>query len=261
MKKTFLIPLALVLLLVATSAVYYYYSKNLLMEERLFTASGTIEATAIDVSSMVPAEIVSVPVSEGDNVKSGKLLVSLDNRILKNQYKQAVEAVAAADANLDAANDKGGDAEIDLAKAQLRSAKAAQAVAKVQLGFAKITSPSPGTVLNVAVNPGETASPGTPLVTIGRLDTVKLVIFIPEDKLGKIKLGQNVDVSVDSYPKKIFKGTISKINSQAEFTPTNIETKDQRVNLVFGVKVELPNPGLKLKPGMPADATLELISN
>jgi HlyD family secretion protein len=80
------------------------------------------------------------------------------------------------------------------------------------------------------------------------------MIYVSEEELGKVKLGQKAEVSVDAFPDKTFDGTVTFISPEAEFTPKNIQTKDERTKLVFGVKIKIPNPTLDLKTGMPADA-------
>jgi multidrug efflux pump subunit AcrA (membrane-fusion protein) len=79
---------------------------------------------------------------------------------------------------------------------------------------------------------------------------------VPEDQLGKVNIGQDVEVQVDSFPDQIFRGTLVVIASEAEFTPRNVQTEEERVNMVFAVDVTIPNPDHKLKPGVPADATI-----
>jgi multidrug resistance efflux pump len=101
------------------------------------------------------------------------------------------------------------------------------------------------------------AAAGATLMTIANLDEVTLTIYIPEDEIGKVKVGQTVEVSVDSFPNKVFEGRVSYIASEAEFTPKNVQTKKERVNMVFAVKVKVPNPEHELKPGMPADAVIK----
>jgi multidrug resistance efflux pump len=95
------------------------------------------------------------------------------------------------------------------------------------------------------------------MLTIANLDEVTLVIYIPETRLGQVQVGQKVEVEVDSFPDRVFMGEIVNIAGEAEFTPRNVQTKEERVNLVFAVKVSIPNPDHALKPGMPADATVQ----
>ena len=92
------------------------------------------------------------------------------------------------------------------------------------------------------------------------LSVVKLIVYLAEENVGKVSLGEAVDVSVDSYPDQKFVGKITYISDQAEFTPKSIQTKEERTTQVFGIKIEIPNPDLKLKPGMPADAEFKWTS-
>jgi HlyD family secretion protein len=96
------------------------------------------------------------------------------------------------------------------------------------------------------------------LLKISDLLKVKLLIYVSEEELGKVKLGQKADVTTDSYNGKKYEGKVIYISPEAEFTPKNIQTKDERTKLVFAVKIEIPNPNFELKPGMPADAVVHL---
>jgi len=117
----------------------------------------------------------------------------------------------------------------------------------------RVYAPIDGIVLDRAAEPGEIVSAGTTLVTISNLDELTLTVYVPEDRYGKIVLGQVSQVSVDSFPGQSFSGTVSHIAEQAEFTPRNVQTTDSRKNTVFAIKLTLaPAAGL-LKPGMPAD--------
>lgn len=146
---------------------------------------------------------------------------------------------------------------IAVAEAQLKQAKASLAVLEVQVGKMTLTSPVNGIVTMRAFSVGEVASPGSALLTVSVLDPVKLTIYVPETEIGRIQLGNEISVQVDSFPGKVFRGRVVFINSQAEFTPRNVQTKAERVNTVFAVKVELANAGMELKPGMPADAQIK----
>jgi HlyD family secretion protein len=142
------------------------------------------------------------------------------------------------------------------ARARLKQAEATLQQLQAQFEYTIITSPLSGVVLTKNMEPGELANIGSPLVTIANLDDVWLRVYVPEPDIGKIKLGQPATVTVDSYPNQPFQGKVTEIASQAEFTPKNVQTKKERVNLVFGVKISLPNPEHLLKPGMPADAEI-----
>ena len=117
-----------------------------------------------------------------------------------------------------------------------------------------LRTPLAGIVTSRSAHAGEAALAGATLLTVSNLDVVELTIYIPEDELGRVYLGQEVDVAVDAFPGRVFTGTISHISQQAEFTPKNVQTEKERVNMVFAVKVKLDNGDHALKPGMPADA-------
>jgi HlyD family secretion protein len=151
--------------------------------------------------------------------------------------------------------------QIDQARARVEQAKAALTLAQTRLGYAKLVSPLSGVVLSKNVEPGEYVAPGTPVVTVGELEKPWLRAYINETDLGRVKLGQRVLVTTDTYPGKKYEGTLSFIASQAEFTPKNVQTQKERVKLVYRIKVTIPNPKLELKPGMPADAEILLTSS
>ncbi len=133
-----------------------------------------------------------------------------------------------------------------------------QPASGVSAGYTeKIRTPIDGVVLERAIEPGEVAAPGSTLLIVGDLTTLTLTVYVPEDRYGKINLGQSYPVTVDSFPGKAFQGTVSHIADQAEFTPRNVQTVQGRKNTVYAVRLTLDNPDLALKPGMPADVTLE----
>lgn len=143
------------------------------------------------------------------------------------------------------------------AQARVRQAEAALSLATERLKDATLYSPVSGITLRRNMEPGESAGVGAPVVTIGDLKNPWVRVYVKEDKLNTVKIGQKAFVSVDSYPGRVFEGTISHISSEAEFTPKNIQTKEERVKLVFAMKVAVKNDGLELKPGMPADVRLD----
>lgn len=146
---------------------------------------------------------------------------------------------------------------ITVAENQVKQAQAALAVLQTQRSKISISSPVAGVVAQRAVNPGEIAGMGAALLTITDLDPVRLTIYVPETQLGGIRLGDAVGVQVDSFPGRTFQGRVVYIAPEAEFTPRNVQTKAERVNTVFAVKLQIANPDLALKPGMPADALLQ----
>ncbi len=148
--------------------------------------------------------------------------------------------------------------EIEAAEAALRQAEATRDYVKQQLVYAYIKAPMTGTVTRKVAEEGALVGQGTPVVILARLDEAYLRIYLSEKDLGRIHLGQEVEVFVDSYPDRPLKGTISFISPEAEFTPKNVQTREERVKLVYEVKITIPNPEGILKPGMYADARIPL---
>ena len=151
--------------------------------------------------------------------------------------------------------------QVDQARARLQEAEEALALARTRLGYATLLAPMDGVVLDENVEPGEFVAAGTPVVTIGALDPVWLRAYIGETDLGRVKLGQSAQVVTDTYPGKVYRGTVTFIAQDAEFTPKNVQTEKERVKLVYRIKITLPNPDQELKPGMPADAELDVSGN
>ena len=114
-----------------------------------------------------------------------------------------------------------------------------------------------GIILSKSTEPGEYLNPGSPVVTIGDIKRPWVRAYINETDIGRIKLGGTVQVSTDAFPEKRYKGRISFINSQAEFTPKSVQTFEERVKLMFRIKIGVENPDEELKPGMPADGVIE----
>jgi HlyD family secretion protein len=141
-------------------------------------------------------------------------------------------------------------------RARVDASAAGRALAETRLSQAVLTSPMTGVVLSKHAEPGEMLSAGAPVVTVARMDEVWLRGYIPETELGRVKLGQQARVSIDTWPGRVFEGRVSFISPEAEFTPKNVQTEKERVKLVYRIKITLPNPKAELKPGMPADAVL-----
>lgn len=147
---------------------------------------------------------------------------------------------------------------VDEARARHAAALARLSTAKERSGYATLTAPIPGVVLSKGVEPGEQVAAGTPVVTLGDMEQCWLKGYIPETELGRVKLGQRARVTTDSHPGRFYEGKVSFISSEAEFTPKSVQTEKERVKLVYRIKVTLANPGMELKPGMPADAEIEV---
>jgi HlyD family secretion protein len=179
-----------------------------------------------------------------------------DIRMAQADRDRAAAALEAARANA---------ATLDLRQQDVRAAEAAGRAAganvrrlETQVAELKVFAPLDATVLTKAAEEGEVVTAGKPLVLLGDLDHPWIKIYVPETDVGKIKLGAPARVLVDSFPGQPFEGTVTWISDEAEFTPKNVQTAEERVNLVYAVKVLIANAERKLKAGMPADAEVLL---
>ena len=146
--------------------------------------------------------------------------------------------------------------EVEAARAQAQAARSAVDLAKIHFEYTLLRAPFKGIITSRNIEPGEVVLPGREVMTLSDLSTVELKIFVGETEIGKVKPGQRAEVRVDSFPDKVYRGKVSFISPEGEFTPKIIQTHQERVKLVYLVKVSIPNPDLELKSGMPADAWL-----
>ncbi len=147
-------------------------------------------------------------------------------------------------------------AQVDVLNAQVAQALAPLDVLKVQLARMSLAAPVSGVVRLRNAEVGEMAQVGMPILVLTKQDPMTLTVYVADTYIGLVKLGQVTDVEVDSYPSQTFAGNVTFIADQAEFTPRNIQIKSERTKTVYAVKITLPNSQLKLKAGMPADATI-----
>lgn len=143
-------------------------------------------------------------------------------------------------------------------RADVERTKAGVSIIDSQLDDTTILAPADGVVLVKSADPGEVLAAGTPVLTIGEIDKPWLRGYVPQSKLGRIQLGMAVSVRSDSYPGKSYQGKISFIASEAEFTPKQIQTNEERVKLVYRIKVDIVNSNRELKLNMPVDAEIRL---
>jgi multidrug resistance efflux pump len=174
----------------------------------------------------------------------------------KAQLDSAEATLDAAQAKLDLLKNGPRPEQIQAAEAMLAQARAAQRQIEVQIGKTALTAPRAGLILSRSLHQGEQASAGATIMTIGALDSVRLTLYIPETDIGRVRQGQQARVTVDSFPGRVFAGTVTFIAQEAQFTPRNVQTKDERATTVFAVRVELNNPDHALKPGIPADGVI-----
>ena len=218
--------------------------------------SGSVEANEYQVAAALSGRITDVKVAEGDKVTKGQELVRLDRSATKLVLDQANQGVLAAKAALTNAkdDDDATDSDVAAAKARLKQAEAAVKLARVQLGYTIVTAPRDGTVVSLTTNTGQNAGPGKTLLTMIDPTDLFVRVFVPETEIGKVKNGQAATLVTDSST-TTYEGTVSFIASQAEFTPNNVQTKDQRVKLVYEVRVRVSDTSGTLKAGMPVDVT------
>lgn len=178
-------------------------------------------------------------------------------RVTQERYDRALDyynSLLSGDQSLQV---KVAESNVSQAEAGLKQAQAALSVIDVQLEKTVVKAPVEGIILARNIEVGETIAPNAVVLTVGQLENVNLTVYIPETEYGKVKLNEKVSIQVDSFPDETFTGTVVYISDQAEFTPRNVQTMEGRRTTVYAVKIDVPNPDLKLKPGMPADVTFE----
>jgi len=174
----------------------------------------------------------------------------------QGQVERARAAVKIAEAN--SLEMKRREQDLGTRRAEIARSTASIAMIDSQLADTIVSSPVDGVVLVKAADVGEVLAPGTTVVTVGDIDHPWLRGYVNETDLGKIKLGAKAKVTTDSYPGKVYQGRVTFISSEAEFTPKQIQTEQERVKLVYRIKIEMDNPRRELKSNMPADAEIVL---
>ncbi|MEW5725197.1 MAG: efflux RND transporter periplasmic adaptor subunit [Thermodesulfobacteriota bacterium] len=215
-----------------------------------------------------------VPASQLEDARTAFESAKAAYEAAEEQYKlvkagprrEAVEEgqaqVSGSDAALRAAKAQQREVEklkLDLQalEAQISQARAALAVAEDDLVEASLPAPFSAVVTVKEVEEGEFVQAGAPVMTLAQLDRVWVRTYIPEVQLGRVKLGQRAKVTTDTFPDKVYEGRVVFISPEAEFTPKNVQTKEERVKLVYRLKVSLANPNQELKAGMPVDVVFE----
>lgn len=151
------------------------------------------------------------------------------------------------------------DRSVELAKANVRNAAEALRLARIIESYTSLAAPIDGVILVRQAELGEVVSPGTPIFTLADIEHVWLRAYVNETDVGRIRLGEPAVLTTDNYPGKRYRGRVSFIAEQAEFTPKSVETHAERVTLVYRIRIDVDNPTHELVPGMPADAQLRLL--
>ena len=237
-------PKKVILILIAAALVALLAWKLLKRGEFLY--AGTIEATEVDISPRLSSVIASFDAKEGQSVHAGDPLVRLSCEDIK----------------------LGADiAELDFKRAQrLRDGSMTEEAydrlknkrddAALKLDWCAIKAPMDSTVLSTYHEANELVSPGAKLLTLADLREVWAIVYVPGALLAKLSLDMPVEAMLPEMKGRVFMGRISHINDEAEFTPKNVQTREERTRLVFGVKVKFPNPDGALKPGMTVEVRL-----
>jgi membrane fusion protein YbhG len=176
----------------------------------------------------------------------------------QEEIDRAGRLFKAAAANLALVEHGARKEDIDAAKAQLESARAAQKQLEIQIGELEVIAPADALVEVLQVRPGEIINPNSPVATLVEVDRLWVRVYVPEPELGyaRAALGKDVGVTVDTFRGEVFRGRIEEIASRGEFTPRNVQTRDERAHQVFGLRVRLDNSERKLSAGMAADVTI-----
>ena len=193
-----------------------------------------------------------------DNLFKSQTITKKQHDDATANYEIALARLNSAKENLEKVKNLARPEELKQAEANLNRSIANVNILKKNLNDCYVSSPSSGFITKKFVEIGETAGIMSSLFQVADLNSVELAIYVSETELGKVKLGQKAEINVDTYPDKSFEGTVIYISPQAEFTPKNIQTKDERTKLVFQVKIKIDNPEFELKDGMPADAEIIL---
>ncbi len=198
-----------------------------------------------------------------DNSRAQQLFAK--DEISAQDRDLAATALKRADATFKAAQQRYNEAvegsrkeDIAIARANLAEADADLGLSRIDESYTTLRAPSAGVITVREAELGEVVEPGSPVVTLADLDHIWLRAYIAETDLGRIHWGQDATITTDTYPGKQYHGRISFISPDAEFTPKSVQTYEERVTLVYRIKIDIDNPNHELKPGMPADAHLQL---
>lgn len=171
-------------------------------------------------------------------------------------YQTATAQVEVAQAQLEILRAGARQEQIAVAEAAVKQAEAGLMALQVQRDQHTLVAPLTGWVVEQPAQEGEMSTPGVTLLTLADLHRMTLTVYVPEPKISLVAVGQQVEVFVDAFPGEPFMGQIIFINDEAEFTPKNVQSKEERINTVFAVKIKLEDEAQRLKPGMPADVML-----
>jgi len=265
-----------VIAFISITAFNYFQNKNKASSDSL-PISGTVEATEVRLSFQVGGKIQEILTDEGKFVKRGDVLASLDKEELVTMKTQAEAAYKEAKLNYERLEEDYSRAEnlykagavpqqqrdavktnFGVAKAKMETLQSSLDLTNLRLSYADLQSPLDSFLLVKSAEVGEVIQPGASVFTVIDLKNIWVTGYINETDLGKVKLNQEANIQIDTYPNKTYKGRVSFISQEAEFTPKHIQTIEERTKLVYRVKINVDTSDFELKPGMPADAYIQI---
>ncbi|MEE9553717.1 MAG: HlyD family efflux transporter periplasmic adaptor subunit [candidate division Zixibacteria bacterium] len=272
-------------------SVIVYISNDKSADDSVLVLSGAIETVEIDLAFTIPGRLDNIFSEESEAVSSGDTVAELSHKESLARLRQIEAQIAAAVANKDklgiekealernlskvarlvisggATSGEKEDLEdkIRVVEATIISASSSIDALNSQKDYLEITvdeeyltSPVDGMVILRSAEPGEVVNPGKTILTVADLSKLEIKVYLPESKLGLIEIGQLVEIKIDSFPDTSYEGMVRRISDKAEFTPKNVQTREERVKTVFAVIVSADDQGGILKPGMPCDVIIDL---
>lgn len=225
----------------------WWFQKVALHEE--FFYSGTLEATRVVVPSRIASQIRSFSVNEGDHLKKGQVLATLDDadllislKNIKSKYSRQASLLK-----------KG-----ITTPSELETLEAQKNELELKIQWCSIKATCDGVVLSKYKEEGEWVSPGTGLLAMADIKKIWVFFYVEQPQVSRLSLGQSIQGIVPELPSRVFQGKIIKINDEPEFTPKNVQTRKERTRLVYGVKVLFENEDETLKPGMTIESQMGL---
>lgn len=253
-----------------------YMEVRHIVQSRYIKVSGNMECDDVRLSFRVEGKIGKLLFDEGDVVKAGDTVALLEtdeltkirdeaagalqrtiyeHRLARIDYERAENLYKAG--SISTQKRDSAQTRLDALRAQIKELKSSLDLADTRLGFTNLRSPINCYILTKSSLAGEVVQVGATVFTVADLQDIWVTAYLEERDLARVKLGQKAFVKTDTYPDKEYKGWVSFIAPQAEFTPKQIQTNEERVKLVYRIKVRADNSSLELKPGMPADAYIE----
>lgn len=276
-KRRRALGLVVIIALAAFAGTTVFRAFEKLENGRTIKVSGNIEGNEVKISFRVGGHIQELLVDEGDVIKAGDCLARLDKIPLMHQKDEDAAALKLAESQLEfdkleytrsenlykegAVSAQQRDAaktKADTSASNIDKLKAALALSTLNLQWGDLSSPLNGYITVKSALQGENVQVGAPVFTAIDLNDIWVSAYVDEKDLGRVKLNQKADVRIDAYPHKKYSGRISFISQQTEFTPKYIQTTQERVKYVYRIKVKVDNSSLDLKPGMPADAYIDV---